>query len=148
MQREITNFYLCTSVPPIYRVRWYMNTCTCSIRIVRDELTTCVTGSISPIIVFIFCNIEHVKILVVVVVVVLLLTTKSHTNRSHVLNIFTCVVIYSINIFVFCKKHDFLLQKGTMKLTTARLNYLHLTSSTEIHSIVRSNQYTMDGFRQ
>ena len=31
------------------------------------------------------------------------------------------------NIFVFCKKHDFLLQKGTMKLTTARLNYLHLT---------------------
>ena len=76
---------------------------------------------------------------VVVVVVVLLLTTKSHTNRSHVSNIFTCVVIYSINIFVFCKKHDFLLQKGTMKLTTARLNNLHLTSSTEIYSIVRGN---------
>ena len=65
---------------------------------------------------------------VVVVVVVLLLTTKSHTKRSHVSNIFTCVVIYSVNIFVFCKKDDFLLQKGTMKLTTARLNYLHLTS--------------------
>ena len=32
---------------------------------------------------------------VVVVVVVLLLTAKSHTNRSHVSNIFTCVVIYS-----------------------------------------------------
>ena len=79
-----------------------------------------------------------VKILVVVVVV-LLLTAKSHTNRSHVSNIFTCVVIYLINIFVFCKKHDFLLQKSTMKLTAARLNYLHLTSSTEIHSIVINN---------
>ena len=80
-------------------------------------------------------------LVVVVVVVVLLLTTKSHTNRSHVSNIFTCVVIYSINIFVFCKKHDFLLQKGTMKLTltAARLNYLHLTYSAEIHSIVRNN---------
>ena len=43
------------------------------------------------------------QLIVVVVVVVLLLTTKSHTNRSHVSNIFTCVVIYSINIFVFCK---------------------------------------------
>ena len=75
----------------------------------------------------------------VVVVVVLLLTAKSHTNRSHVSNIFTCVVIYLINIFVFCKKHDFLLQKGTMKLTAARLNYQHLTSSTEIHSIVINN---------
>ena len=73
--------------------------------------------------------------IIAVVVVVLLLTTKSHTDRSHVSNIFTCVVIYSIDIFVFCKKHDFLLQKGTMKLT-ARLNYLHLTSSTEIHSVV------------
>ena len=30
-----------------------------------------------------------------VVVVVLLLTTKSHTDRSHVSNIFTCLVIYS-----------------------------------------------------
>ena len=78
-------------------------------------------------------------VVVVVVVVVLLLTTKSHTNRSHVSNIFTCVVIYSIDIFVFCKKHDFLLQKGTMKLTTAKLKYLHLTSGTEIHSIVRNN---------
>ena len=38
---------------------------------------------------------------IVVVVVVLLLTTKSHTNRSHVSNIFRCVVIYSINIFVY-----------------------------------------------
>ena len=34
-------------------------------------------------------------LVVVVVVVVLLLTAKSHTNRSHVSNIFTCVVIYS-----------------------------------------------------
>ena len=38
---------------------------------------------------------------IVVVVVVLLLTTRSHTNRSHVSNIFTCVVIYSIIIFVY-----------------------------------------------
>ena len=80
-------------------------------------------------VVFLCHVILHVPFLtlLVVVVVVLLLTTKSHTNRSHVSNIFTCVGIYSINIFVFCKKHDFLLQKGTMKLTTARLNYLHLT---------------------
>ena len=84
-------------------------------------------------------SVGGIGLLVVVVVVVLLLTTKSHTNRSHVSNIFTCVVIYSINIFVFCNIHDFLLQKGTIKLTTARLNYLHLTSSTEIHSIVRNN---------
>ena len=34
-------------------------------------------------------------VVVVVVVVVLLLTTRRHTNRSHVSNIFTCVVIYS-----------------------------------------------------
>ena len=44
------------------------------------------------------------------------------------------------NIFVFCKKHDFLLQKGTMKLTTARLNNLPSSnSSTEIHSIISDN---------
>ena len=86
-----------------------------------------------------YCLLANFSIIFIVVAVVLLLTTTSHTNRSHVSNIFTCVVIYSINIFVFCKKHDFLLQKGTMKLTAARLNYLHLTSSIEIHSIVRNN---------
>ena len=66
---------------------------------------------------------RHSK-MITVVVVVLLLTAKSHTNRSHLSNIFTCVVIYLINIFVFCKKHDFILQKGTMRLTAARLNYI------------------------
>ena len=36
-----------------------------------------------------------VVVVVVVVPVLLLLTVKSHTDRSHVSNIFTCVVIYS-----------------------------------------------------
>ena len=35
------------------------------------------------------------SLLLLVVVVVLLLTAKSHTNRSHVSNIFTCVVIFN-----------------------------------------------------
>ena len=53
---------------------------------------------------------------ITVVVVILLLTTKSHTNRSNVLNIFYMRTKIFKNIFVFCRKHDFLLQKGTMKL--------------------------------
>ena len=45
---------------------------------------------------FATCQLVPINVLVVVVVVVvLLLTAESHTNRSHVSNIFTCVVIYS-----------------------------------------------------
>ena len=55
-----------------------------------------------------------VVVVVEVVLVVLLLTTKSHTNRSHVSNIFHMRNNVFKKIFVFCKKHDFLLQKGTI----------------------------------
>ena len=62
-----------------------------------------------------------------VIVVVVLLTTKSHTNRSHVLNIFDMRRNIFKNIFVFCKKHDFLLQLEGHHETNNRLNYLHLS---------------------
>ena len=86
-----------------------------------------VVVEVVAVVVVVVVVVEVVAVVVVVLVVVLLLTTKSHTNRSHVSNIFHMTSNIFKNIFVFCKNRNFLLQKGTIKLTTSRLNNLHLT---------------------
>ena len=51
--------------------------------------------------------------------------------------------LYILKRHIFCKRHIFILQKSTMKLTAARLNYLHLTLQRfNIKSVMTSIQWT------
>ena len=70
-------------------------------------------------------NVVVVVLLVVVVVVVLLLTAKSHTNRSHVSNIFTCIVIYSQTCLSSARNMTFSYRRHNETTRTTRLTTLY-----------------------